>query len=146
MDKVLLQSRTDKGNYSKASGYQEIAVLMLCWDQRSDAFNAQDEIDQEEIDQEEIDQEKIAQEEIDTLKKVFQDQFGYSVTISKLSPPAKGVLRVEAKKQVANFVSDHDGQHNLLIVYYAGHGKPGESYGDLVPFRSVLQIDLFPQV
>lgn len=109
----------DKGNYSKPSTYQNVAVLLLCWDQGCNDLKTQ--------------------EELDTLKKVFEDQFGYSATISKLSSPAKNVLQVELNKLVANFVSDHDGPHNLLIVYYAGHGKPGEIYGHLELLGFVLQ-------
>ena len=115
---VHWSSIMDKGNYRKPSTYQKVAVLLLCWDQDCNDLKTQ--------------------EELDTLKKVFEDQFGYSATISKLSSPAKNVLQVELNKIVANFVSDHDGPHNLLIVYYAGHGKPGETYGHLELFGFVL--------
>ena len=96
IDKVILRNRI-----KKSPRYHEVAVLLLCWDQGFSHLNTQ--------------------EEVDTLKAVFEDQFGYSATIFKLS--SLGGLQVELNKQVAIFVSDHDRPHNLLIVYYAGHGR-----------------------
>lgn len=117
---VLWSNIMDKGNYTKPSGYHKVAVLLLCWDQ--------DCVD------------LATQEEVDKLKAVFEDKFGYDATIAKLSP-ANGRLQVQVNQKVANFVSDHDGQNNLLIVYYAGHGKPGKNFGDLELFGFVLQIE-----
>ena len=114
---VLWSNIMDKGNYIKPSGYLKAAVLLLCWDQ--------DCVDM------------ATQVEVDKLKAVFEDQFGYSASIAKLSP-TKGKLQVQVNKQVADFVHDHDGPNNLLIVYYAGHGKPGQNFGDLEIFGYVL--------
>ena len=116
---VLWSNTMDKGNYLKATGYLKVAVLLLCWDQDFDDM--------------------ATEEEVDILKAVFEEKFGYSATIAKLSP-TKGGLQVQLNRQVANFVGDHDGQNHLLIVYYAGHGKPGTMYGQLELHGFVLQM------
>ena len=38
---------------------------------------------------------------------------------------------------VAAFVEQHDSPNTLLIVYYAGHNRPGPDYGSLELFGSV---------
>ncbi|KAF6226904.1 hypothetical protein HO133_008345 [Letharia lupina] len=40
--------------------------------------------------------------------------------------------QVQVNTIVAAFIGAHDGPTTLLIVYYAGHGKPGSYYGSLV--------------
>ena len=114
---VLWSNTMAKGN--KGTDYLKVAVLLLCWDQKFDDM--------------------ATEEEVHSLKAVFEDKFGYSATIAKLSP-TKGGLQVQINREVANFVGDHDGQNNLLIVYYAGHGKPGEIFGQLELHGFVLQI------
>lgn len=116
---VLWSNTMDKGNYLKATGYLKVAVLLLCWDQDFDDLATKGEVDR--------------------LKAVFEGKFGYSATIAKLSP-TKGGLQVQLNREVANFVGDHDGQNHLLIVYYAGHGKPGTMYGQLELHGFVLQM------
>ena len=107
---VLWSNIMDKGNYLKATGYLKVAVLLLCWNQDFDDM--------------------ATKVEVDELKAVFEDKFGYSTTIAKLSL-TKGVLQVQVNAQVAGFINDHDGQNHLLIIYYAGHGRPGTKYGQL---------------
>ncbi|KAL8744944.1 MAG: hypothetical protein Q9190_002871 [Brigantiaea leucoxantha] len=63
--------------------------------------------------------------EVQDLKHVWEQEFGYFVTIEKLGMALDG-LRAEVNAVVAGFVKDHDGTDTLLIVYYARHGKPGE--------------------
>ena len=117
---VVWSNVMDKGNYNKPSTYHKVAVLLLCWDQGCNHLGTQ--------------------EEVDALKAVFEDQFGYSATIAKLSSPSKGVLQAELNKEVGIFVCDHGGPNNLLIVYYAGHSQRGEIHGHLELFPFVLQL------
>lgn len=46
--------------------------------------------------------------------------------------------QVQANKHLADFVYDHDGANTLLIIYYAGHGQPGDVPGGLHLTGSVL--------
>ena len=118
---VLWSNIMDKGNYIKSSGYNKVQVLLLCWDQASDDL--------------------ATQKEVEKLKAVFVDRFGYDATIAKLNANARRRLQVQVNAKVANFVDVHDGPNTLLIVYYAGHGKPGKFFGDLEIFGFVLRIE-----
>ena len=117
----------DKGNYIKPAGYHKIEVLLLYWDQNCGDLATQDEVYK--------------------LKAVFEEKFGFHATIEKLSPadaiPVRsGRLQVEVNALVATFVKNHDGASTLLIVYYAGHGKPGMHFGDLELFAYRSQMFL----
>ena len=96
--------------YLKPTGYLKFAELLLCWDQDLDDMATIDEIDR--------------------LKAVFEDNFGYSATTARISL-TKGNFQVPINIQVAVFVDDHDGQNHLLIVYHAGHGRTGTNCGHL---------------
>ena len=74
-------------------------------------------------------------EEIDDLKATFEDRFNYHAEIKYLDVTKKLQVRVNAI--VATFVEQHDSPNTLLIVYYAGHGRPGPEYGSLELFGSV---------
>ena len=114
---VLWSSIMDKGNYIRPSGYNKVEVLLLCWAQASVDL--------------------ATKEEVEKLKAVFEDKFGYNATIANLDANRQGRLQVQVNAKVANFVEDHDGPQTLLIVYYAGHGKPGKFFGDLELFGFV---------
>ena len=104
----------DEGNFFKPSGYNKVEVLLLCWDQGSVDL--------------------ATQEEVESLRAVFVDKFGYNATVAKLDANAQKRLQVQVNAKVAKFVEDHDGPNTLMIVYYAGHGKPGKYFGDLELF------------
>ena len=115
---VLWSNLMNKGKYLDSSGYHHVEVLLLCWDQEC------------------VDM--ATQEEVDKLKIVFEEKFGYHATIAKLKlRPGGPLIQVQVNFEVAQFVRNHDGQNNLLIVYYAGHGKPGRDYGKLELFGFV---------
>lgn len=113
--RVLWSNIMDKGKYLESTRYHKGEVLLLCWDERSDDL--------------------ATKKEVDDLKIVFEGKLGYHVTIAKLSreslEPQGRTLQVDVNYEVAKFVKEHDGPNSLLIVYYAGHGKPGTRYGDL---------------
>ena len=89
-----------KGPYKNPTAYQRVYVLSLCW--------ANDKM--------------AAKEEIEKLKKVFEERFHYQFYTEYLG--IGGRPQVQVNKIVGCFVADHDGPHTLLIVYYAGHGRP----------------------
>ena len=119
---VLWSNLMNKGNYLVSSDYHNVEVLLLCWDEKCVDLATQEEVDQ--------------------LKAVWEVSFGYHATIAKLLPkrlePRGRKIQVQVNCKVAEFVNDYDGPNNLLIVYYAGHGKPGPLFGDLELFGFVL--------
>lgn len=101
----------DKGPYKNLTTYHQVKVLSLCWADNSDNM--------------------AAEEEVDKLKIVFEEQFHYQFYKEYLDTTSAGKLQVQVNAIVAAFVKAHDGPHTLLIVYYAGHGRPGGYYGAL---------------
>ncbi|MCJ1396466.1 hypothetical protein MMC18_009356 [Xylographa bjoerkii] len=96
------------------SEYQVLWILLLRWEKNSNDLTTL--------------------EEVDKLKSVFEDSFRYSVQIQHLDKNIEQRLQVQVNAIVAKFVGDHDGPNKLLIVYYAGHGRPEEFYGSLELF------------
>ncbi|OTA97449.1 hypothetical protein M434DRAFT_275372 [Hypoxylon sp. CO27-5] len=66
------------------------------------------------------------EKEIDRLRSVFEDGFCY--TIHQLKIPLSNSDLIMRRK-VDDFISDYGGRDNLLIVYYAGHARPGTYSG-----------------
>lgn len=106
-----------EGRYHSPSVYEKVEVLMLCWEEHSRDFDTTKEVTE--------------------LSAVFEKGFGYHVTIQRLDAKRDTRLQIQVNRIVANFVHDHDGPNTLLIVYYAGHGKPGNFFGDLEIFGQV---------
>ena len=114
---VLWSNTMDEGNYKSSSKYTNVEVLLLCWAEKSDDLTIT--------------------EEVSRLKMTFEETFNYHAQIGKLDASSKQTLQVQVNRIVADFVGDSDGPNTLLIVYYAGHGKPGDFYGSLEFFGSV---------
>jgi hypothetical protein len=68
---------------------------------------------------------------VSDLRKVFGEQYNYETTTFKLNSQDRHTPQVQLLWAVASFVEREDGEHRLLIVYYAGHGSPGKHPGDL---------------
>jgi hypothetical protein len=58
--------------------------------------------------------------QVEELRSTFRDRYGFNVTAVELN------AHTNAQTQLDHHVTDHihkfDSQHNLLIVYYSGHG------------------------
>ncbi|KAI4142043.1 MAG: hypothetical protein LQ341_003332 [Variospora aurantia] len=108
---VVFTNVMAEGQYLSPSIYKKVEVLILCWEEHSRDIDTTEEVSQ--------------------LKAVFAEKFGYHVTIYYLDAKQEKRLQVQVNAQVAIFVDKHDGPNSLLIVYYAGHGKPGEYFGHL---------------
>lgn len=109
MNQVRWCNIMDKGPLRNSSSYKKINVLMLRWADKYDNLDVT--------------------EEVDNLKNVFETDFGYSVTVQLLTK--KEDLQVEVNLIVARWVHEHNAIQTLLIVYYAGHGRPGLAPGEL---------------
>jgi hypothetical protein len=54
------------------------------------------------------------------LEALFRDRFHYKTKTVELNVRKKPQHQLNS--HVSDFVRDHDGPHNLLVVYYTGHG------------------------
>ena len=108
----------DEGKYKSSSTYTKVEVLLLCWAHSCSDLTTRDEID--------------------SLKAILETRFNYHVEIKYLDTEIEQRLQVRVNTIVAAFVGEHDGPNTLLMVYYAGHGRPGGEYGSLELFGSVI--------
>ena len=104
----------DRGNYQKPSTYEKVEALLLCWQDNSNDMSTKGEVKR--------------------LKAVFEKKFKYNTQIEYLDNSLETKLQVHVNATVAAFVKAHDGPNTLLIVYYAGHGRPGSYFGSLELF------------
>ena len=107
----------DTGPYKTSSAYKKVEVLLLCWERSCDDLATKNEVDK--------------------LKATFENRFNYHVDVKYLDATIERRLQVRVNGMVAKFVDEHDGPSTLLIVYYAGHGRPGTEYGNLEFFGYV---------
>ena len=111
---VLWSNTMDKGQYKIPSTYKKIEALLLCWEPASDDLDIDDEVDR--------------------FKALLEKKFHYNVDVEKIGSKSPKKLQVQVNSRVARYMKDHDGPKTLIIVYYAGHGKPGDQYGHLELF------------
>lgn len=65
------------------------------------------------------------------LGKLFQEKFQYETFRKTLKKDHRRTAQAQVNRHLAEFVDDYDDTNTLLIIYYAGHGRPGESPGSL---------------
>lgn len=82
-------------------GYLKASVLMIRWHKNLDQFPGHDE-------------------EIEKLKALFINGFNYEVEVATLNIETKPQHQLNLA--ITSFVNKCDGPHNLMIVYYTGHG------------------------
>ena len=111
---VLWNVTMDKGNYNHSSAYEKVEVLLVCWAQDSNDLKTT--------------------EEVNALNSVLEKRFRWHTTMAYLDNDKQQRLQVQLNTAVAAFVGANDGPNTLLIVYYAGHGKPGKFHGRLEMF------------
>ena len=101
----------NSGVYTGSTRYQHVHVLMLSWERQFDDLNVQGEVD--------------------ALRTVFRDTYNFNVVHKQLIRKEKRRTQTQINRIVADWVDDNDGLKTLLIVYFAGHGRPGTKEGDL---------------
>ncbi|KAF2023891.1 hypothetical protein EK21DRAFT_94543 [Setomelanomma holmii] len=96
---------------NQPDGYAKVAVLLIKW---------ADELD-------ELKTKKEAAE----LDALFRERFHYQTRTIELNVRKKPQHQLSS--HINNFIEDHDGPHNLLIIYYTGHGvfKDDKKYLEL---------------
>lgn len=106
---VLWTNIMNEGRYQNPSRYDKVEVLLLCW-KVSDLDTTY---------------------EVEDLRKVFEEDFGYHTTTMYLNANSKKKLQTHLNRHVAKFVDDYNDPNTLIIVYYGGHGGPGDFLGEL---------------
>jgi hypothetical protein len=64
--------------------------------------------------------------QVEDLGNIFRDKYKFDVTSIKLAEHLKQNTQVNLNYKLSAFVKENDGEHTLLIVYYAGHGGVGK--------------------
>ena len=101
----------DDDYYTTSTMYEHVEVLTLSWE---------NEVDDLEV-----------SGEIRALTDVFRDTFNYHVTNETIKKHEKIKAQMYINAIVANWVLKYDGMKTLLLVYFAGHGRPGKENGEL---------------
>ncbi|KAI9660526.1 MAG: hypothetical protein M1821_009877 [Bathelium mastoideum] len=91
------------------SGYLEVVVLLIRWD-------------------DELDELKCAGQ-VNELRRVFQEEFNFTTELIKLHGQFK--VQHQLTNALSNFLGKYDKPHNLVIVYYTGHGVFDTTSGHL---------------
>ncbi|KAI4270249.1 MAG: hypothetical protein L6R38_007192 [Xanthoria sp. 2 TBL-2021] len=91
--------------------YDKVAVLLISWDGSCDDLKTEGEV-------------------VD-LARMFRDTYKYQVQNVRLKSNGDRLPQVLVNKTIADFVYENDGPSTLLLVYYAGHGTPGQRQGSL---------------
>ncbi|OCL02527.1 hypothetical protein AOQ84DRAFT_382595 [Glonium stellatum] len=87
-------------NMNLPDGYLNVAVLIIKWSEELDELKTGAEV-----------------AELDAL---FREQLNYTTKIVELNVSKKP--QHQLNRHLSTFVEEHDGPHNLMIVYYTGHG------------------------
>jgi hypothetical protein len=107
----IWSSVMDEGQYRTSASYKKVCVLLLSWDKPDDDLQVEFEVN----------------ELANTLKELFDCDVNRAYLRS-----GKKTAQAQINKYVADFVFNCDGSDTLLIVYFAGHGFPGEYPGHLL--------------
>ena len=99
------------GDYVTSTRYKKVCVLLLSWEPAFDDLEVQDEVNE--------------------LGKVFKEIYNFDVESKHIMKDQNKKAQVQINKIVANWVDEKDAPKRLFIVYFAGHGRPGSTEGDL---------------
>lgn len=91
--------------------HKETSVLMISWHESMDDLNTS--------------------EEVDELGEVFEKNFNFKVVKERIKKDHLSP-QFHVEKILYDFISEHDSNVSLLIVYYAGHGVQGKNGLDLM--------------
>ena len=110
----------DKGPYRTPLSYEKVEVMLLRWQDNCDDLDTKGEVAD--------------------LSNVFKKSFGFNVTIECLDDESTLPMRINAI--ISQWIYKHHApnRNTLLIVYYAGHGKPGLIPGEMSLYGFVMKI------
>ena len=99
------------GPFVTSTRYKKVNVLLLSWEPDFDELKVK--------------------EEVDRLKAVFENRYKFEVQSTQLKRHEFVKAQNQINKIVADWVYDYGHTNTLLIVYFAGHGRPGKKPGEL---------------
>ena len=102
---VAWQEKMSSGPF-KVQKYGKVAVLLLSWDPTHDDL-------------------KGVQDEVEDLKQTFERKFGYEVTSMRIPSVEPGDVQLDLVTELSPWLRANKSPDNLLIIYYAGHGRAG---------------------
>ncbi|KAH6676439.1 hypothetical protein B0J14DRAFT_354256 [Halenospora varia] len=105
-DEQLSGLKEARASYSKA------AVLLLSWHPECNDLNTEGEVNE--------------------LEAIFRKDFKFQTHKEELTQDIRKSAQNQINYFLARFVHNYDDVNTLLIVYYAGHGKPGKSLATLI--------------
>ncbi|KAL8894256.1 MAG: hypothetical protein Q9192_004478 [Flavoplaca navasiana] len=108
--------------------YDKVAVLLIAWDRSCDDLNTNEEVIQSFLP---LMASAYQTLQVDDLARVFRETYHYKVQNVRLKANGVPIPQVQVNKSIADFVHEEDGPSTLLVVYYAGHGTPGQRQGNL---------------
>ncbi|KAL9035476.1 MAG: hypothetical protein Q9180_004842, partial [Flavoplaca navasiana] len=108
--------------------YDKVAVLLIAWDRSCDDLNTNEEVIQSFSPSTASTYQTL---QVDDLARVFRETYHYKVQNVRLKAAGVPIPQVQINKSLADFVHEEDGESTLLVVYYAGHGTPGQRQGNL---------------
>ncbi|KAF2238761.1 hypothetical protein EV356DRAFT_516661 [Viridothelium virens] len=92
------------------TAYRKVAVLLVKWAEDLDQLNCSDEVR--------------------SLDELFRKSFRYHTKIVQLHNEYN--VNLQLHSAFVEFLKEHDGPNNLIIVYYTGHGSQNVRTGQLV--------------
>ena len=104
-------------------GYQNVAVLIIKWTEELDELHSADEVsffNSRGL----VSNDVLMYQQVRELDELLRESFNYSTEIFEIDVASSPKLQL--KKAILDFVYKYNGPHNLLIVYYTGHGSYNE--------------------
>jgi hypothetical protein len=126
------------------SMYKRVAVLLISWAAECDDMGVDEEVGHSILPRISL-HVLLTHCQVAKLKDVFENLYHYNVSSVKLNSHQGQMPQLQANAIVANFALKEDGDDTLLIVYYAGHGRPGHHRGGLDLSGYSFSILPFPQ-
>jgi hypothetical protein len=105
-----------KKHLNQPDGYAKVAVLLIKWDDQLDDMKTKAEVCVLWAHKRTIANSMQAVE----LEGLFRTQFHYVTKTVELNVKKP---QTQLENHIGEFIVQHDGPHNLLIVYYTGHGS-----------------------
>ncbi|KAF7506054.1 hypothetical protein GJ744_012301 [Endocarpon pusillum] len=95
----------EMGDAGERSVYRTVSVLLISWDDEAGDLKTE--------------------EEVQKLTHVLKDRYHFDVDDKRLN--VEKSAQIQLNQHLGNFVGDKHDECGLLIIYYAGHGFPGNA-------------------
>jgi hypothetical protein len=119
----------DEKSKTENSGYRKVEVLIIRWGGHVDNLEGLEDIGQDGSQRVEERQTPVVFEggeetetqyaEIERLQTIFKSGFGYGCTVARIRLSRNP--QIDLNFAILQHVREHDGENNLLIVYYSDH-------------------------